>query len=222
MRKNISWLLVIFYLVIISQLNFSQETVNSPVGFSRKKLDDINISVLVPDGWYFKKQETKEMKSYFIAEEDISNGGRYETGMSIHSFPSQNSESFWKAVSEFNEKSGKTGEIVSSKIYLVEPDEYNLKKAQSFIELGSMHLFVGSKQKINIYQRLSKIKNPDSSITKSCSYLIYKYDTKTVYLIIFESPEAKWLKAVETGKVMSKIILHDKDQKGHFQLPPLL
>jgi len=61
----------------------NKEKMQVPSGYSLRMLDDINGSVLIPDGWYYSREIRSNFVGYFISKQEIKGGGIYTTGLSI-------------------------------------------------------------------------------------------------------------------------------------------
>ena len=56
----------------------------APDGFSWKSIESVKASFLTPTGWHFREEDHDGARAFFITQEEIVDGGQYETGLSVN------------------------------------------------------------------------------------------------------------------------------------------
>jgi hypothetical protein len=184
MRKATYRFCFFFLLLVLAQAVLSQELPTPPSGCSWKKLEDIKGAALIPNGWHFKKEKSKGILAYFITQEDIDKKGRYETGLTIQVFrpPQPN-----------------TAEEVAQAVIGMHAE----KKELILTWKPTMGVYIG-------YGWQAKGQSADGSMTRTNGLILSNTQTKTFYLILFESSEAKWEEAWKIGeKITQQIAFND-------------
>ena len=57
-----------------------------PSGFTWQEIPELKAAFLRPNGWFFKREESKGTLAYFITKENIEAGGEFQTGLTINVF----------------------------------------------------------------------------------------------------------------------------------------
>lgn len=59
-----------------------------PAGFEWKIITEEKIAVVIPDGWFFKKETREELKldGFYVTRENIDEVGRFSTGLTVFIF----------------------------------------------------------------------------------------------------------------------------------------
>lgn len=177
---------VILLLTITSATNSApqQAVPDPPEGFSWQVLEEIKAVELIPKGWFFKKESVKGTQAYFITKEDIDRDGKYETGLTIQAFrpPQPNTAEELAAI------------LIAS-----------YSKKQQLIKAWEIpgQIFKG-------WGYQARIKADDGTVTRVHGVIVSNEQTKTFYLIIFESSEAKWAEALKIGEKIQMIALNEK------------
>jgi hypothetical protein len=161
----------------------------APAGFAWRRLAEINGFVLMPQGWFVKREinrRTSPVIAYFVSQEDIDTAGSFQTGLSLNVLmPSQSEDA------EAHAKAVVAG-IVRR------PDLRVLRAAWDTL-VGRFHHYgcvVGMPSKdgpLVVEQRL-----------------IVNTITKTTYNVIFESPERDWKNASEKGAKLFELLSLDE------------
>ena len=155
----------------------------APDGFTWQEVPEIKAAVLKPQGWFFKREQQKDTLAYFITKENIDQSGEFKTGLTVNVFRKL-------------KKSKATDQAKSMIAHLV--DKYHVepfeRKAGSFYELGC------------------ELKDTDATGTIVMRELaVANEKTNTLYLFVFESPEAEWNTASKVGEqIMDKLALDDE------------
>lgn len=153
----------------------------APQGFDWKYLPESSLAVLAPNDWYFKSEQDKGTRSYFITQENIDKEGAFKTGMSIQVIHDNkiNAAQLAKGLGErvmADKKVTKRGE-------LTERAEGNL----TFYE----------------FQYEASYPTYDGTVH---NLIVANKATNTLYVIIFESPSIQWDEAWKIGQVMTEQI----------------
>ena len=159
----------------------------APAGFAWKKIDSVKASFLVPKGWFFKEDEPKDgTRAFFISQEDISTGGLFETGLTVNVFSLKKDKAQERALAHL--------------AALAQTPGNELQEAWEFQE-GVLKGVGG------------RIRRVDKDYAPLIMHVlaIGNSATNTLYVIMFESPEATWDKAWVKGEQMMKVFLLDDE-----------
>ncbi len=159
----------------------ARELPKPPDGFKRVMICGGKMSLLQPDGWYFKKVDYKtNAEGYFITKEKIEKKGVFETGLSLN------------IATNVKKQSGK------------KPSEYAAyylaKQARRGKELDVFSKELGPFQ--NIGGRYL-IKDEQGELIIHF-YLIANDKTGTLFIYMYEAPKEQWDEAWKVGEVMFK------------------
>lgn len=152
-----------------------------PAGFSWKECHDSESAFLIPDGWYFKQEETQDTEACFITKEEIKNGGIFHTGLTVN------------IVRNLPEK------------LKVQPSAYAnalidaLKKKYSVGKVNT----TGEGTPFYITSVPTYIQSPNGEKINTLQMFIANDSTGTIYIVSYESPEASW---EEDWKIGEKIL----------------
>ena len=143
-----------------------------PSGFAWQQAPEVNSALLKPDGWYFKQQEKQGIIGYFITKQDIDKVGHFETGLTVNVFP-------------------KLGPGLA------------VERGKALIDkVAAEHNQSGwSRQAGQLQEFGCEIRDTDAGGTVVMHALaVANTKTDTLYLFIFESPEAEWTSSWKIGK----------------------
>jgi predicted nucleotidyltransferase len=169
---------------VAGNASLQQELPAAPEGFSWQKLDEIRGAALLPKGWHFKKEQKKGTLAYFITREDIDKVGEYETGLTIQ---------------VFRQPQPNTAEELAGAIIGDYKEKKELLKAWK-TSAGIM----------NGWGYEARIKSPDGAVTMVHGVILSNPNTKTFYLMIFESSEAKWESALKIWEKLQMVAMNDQ------------
>lgn len=153
-----------------------------PPGFTWQEVPELKAAFLRPTGWFFKREEQKGTLAYFITEEDIAKNGEFQTGLTVNVFHLKKDPAVDRAKDMIDQLANqKHGEKWS-------------REFGPFREFGL------------------DCKDTDATGTAVIHYLtVANPKTNTLYLFIFESPEASWNEAWKFGKqIMDNLALDDE------------
>ena len=140
-----------------------------PDGYSLKELNDINGSVLIPDGWYFLRESKPGTIAYFITKEEIKNGGIFTTGLTINIH-----------MDAYRRISTAVEGLAMSDIKIC-ADKFNITRVWNF--LSGPLLGYGCSYNIN----------PEKGLYLKADHLsMASSKTGALYRVTFESPQADW------------------------------
>ena len=162
----------------------AQETSPAPEGYSWKKLDEIKASFLLPNGWHFKAERVDQTLAYFLSEEDIEAKGEFETGLTLNVSHAENAQK--KAAATLAMLAQAPGNQVQ--------DAWEMQTGV----LKGMGVRI---------RKTEKGSDPLIMVVLAIS----NSKTNALYLLIFESPEARWKKAWEKGEKMMKLFVLDDE-----------
>lgn len=154
---------------------------SAPSGFSWQEIPELKAALLRPQGWFFRREESKGTLAYFITKEDISKTGEFQTGLTVNVFHLKKDNAAVKAKSMIDSVAAKYHGEQWSKVVV------------PFVEFGCSY----------------KVADASGTIV-SQSLAIANPKTNTLYLFIFESPEADWDSAWKIGhQIMESLALDD-------------
>lgn len=173
---------ILFSVVLLwAAVAYAIDLPKPPAGFSWQEIPELQAAFLKPDGWFFKKEESNGTLAYFITKEDISKGGEFQTGLTVNVF-------------HFKKDSA-------------------TDHAQALIEqMSEQHHVTSAARKFGPFQEfVCDLKDTDASGTTVMHALtVANPKTNTMYLIIFESPEADWGPAWKIGEqIMNQLAIDD-------------
>jgi hypothetical protein len=146
-------------------------------GFKQQYISDLNINVLIPDGWFYKWVTNNSTKAFFITKEDIDTTGRFSTGLTVNvKYDVENVDETAKSFVSSMVNQNTTTKVLGKSIKIS-------NKANTKILYGA-----------SVEAKLPVNKNdPNPNPEKTLSYFaISDTQTKTLYLMIFESPRKDW------------------------------
>lgn len=145
-----------------------------PSGFEWKGVPELNLIVLIPNGWFFKSEDRKDLglEGFYITKENIDEVGRFSTGLTVYIYRDfkdhDEAESFAKTLLVNTSQLSTTKNIIGGW-------DYNANAA--------------------IFHHL-RIEGEFSNETENNKNKILHYISlahkNTVYLVIFESPMSEW------------------------------
>jgi hypothetical protein len=153
-----------------------------PPGFTWQEIPELKAAFLLPNGWFFKREENKGTLAYFLTKENIENNGQFQTGLTVNVFRLKKDNAVEKGKSFIDQLATK------------KRGEKWAKDVGPFKEFGCL------------------TKDADPSGTSVVQTLmVANPKTNTLYLFIFESPEANWDSAWKIGKqIMDSLAIDDE------------
>jgi len=134
-----------------------------PPGFTWQEIPELKAALLRPGGWFFKKEEQKGTLAYFITKEDISETGEFQTGLTVNVFHLKKDSAVDR------------GQNLIEQIAATKHGEKFSREVGPFKEYGCLY------------------KDTDATGTSVVHTLaVANPKTNTLYLFIFESPQASW------------------------------
>ncbi|WP_426058859.1 hypothetical protein [Hymenobacter sp. B1770] len=170
---------------------YNAELSTPPAGFAWQALPEIKGAMLMPEGWYFKPEGQKDANAYFLTQEEIVDGGEFQTGVSINVNRKLKAKSGRTAPDYAKAFSARTG---------IGPNLEVLEK-QATVD-GLFHKYM-------VRYRASPA---DADPKIICQLAIGNAKTDTLYILVFESPEKDWVEAWKLGDVMLKELVLDSRQ----------
>ena len=176
-------LIALLFVTVLFALPLSADDLpNPPAGFGWQKVPAIKASFLKPDGWFFREEVQKGTQAYFITKEDISKTGEFNTGLTLNVFHLK------------SDSAVERGKLLIDNM----ASKHNVK---------SWSHTVGPFQEFGC-----DLKDTDATGTTIMHALtVANPKTNTLYLFMFESPEADWPAAWKLGKpIMDTLALDDE------------
>jgi hypothetical protein len=160
---------------------FAIDLPGAPQGFTWQQMPELKAAVLKPDGWFFKREESKGTLAYFITREDLDQNGQFETGLTVNVFRLK------------KDSAVERGRLLIENMAATKNGKVWNRTVGTFQEFGS------------------QLKDTDASGSTIMQALaIANPKTNTLYLFIFESAAPKWDAAWQLGKqIMDNITLDD-------------
>ena len=162
----------------------AMELPGPPLGFSWREAPEIKAAFLMPNGWHFKRDAQGKTLAFFITQEAIDKEGRFNTGLTINVFR--------------NAKQGTAVEYAKAFIGRIAADKHAGEVwARQFGPLSSFGCrFKGATANGTPIVHMLMVANPK---------------TGTLYLFIFEAPDAHWNDAWAKGeKILDFLAVDDE------------
>lgn len=155
----------------------NQKASSIPEGFKQQYISDLNINVLIPDGWFYKYVIKNGTKAFFITKEDIDATGRFSTGLTVNiKYDVENVDETAKSFISSMVNKNTTTKVLGKGIKVI--NKANTKNIYGVLVEASLPVAKN---------------DPNPSPEKTLSYFsIADTQTKTLYLMIFESPRKDW------------------------------
>ncbi|MBF9236458.1 hypothetical protein I2I05_03525 [Hymenobacter sp. BT683] len=163
----------------------------APAGFHWQPLPEVKAAMLLPDGWYYKAELGKDTQAYFLTQEEIVEGGEFQTGLSLNVVQ--------KVQAKTNRKAADYARAFSARAGLAPTQEVLDRKEEA---LGPLRLF-------RVRYRAAPA---DASPKIICQWAIANTKTDTFYMMVFESPEKEWAEAWQLGETMVRELVLDSKQ----------
>ncbi|HEY4231421.1 MAG TPA: hypothetical protein VGO79_14730 [Thermoanaerobaculia bacterium] len=145
----------------------------APAGFAWKNVASIKAAFLLPDGWFFKEELRKDVRGIFLSKENIDQKGKFDTGLTINVF--KNKKDAPARARQYIAEQAQVGDVV------------NLWEAEN----GALKLYGA---------RLHITRDPPAFTEHVLA--IGNSKTDTLYILMFESPDATWDEAWKKGEVI--------------------
>jgi hypothetical protein len=159
----------------------------APVGFEWRHLAEINGFVLVPQGWFIKREINLHAFAYFVSRENIDAAGSFQTGLSVNvqAPPSKDADSEAYAKS-----------VVAAMT----------KRAEWQVLRPAWDTLVG---RFHHYGFVVRMPSKDGPLVVE-QRLIVNTATKTIYNVVSESPESDWKSASDIGAKIFELLSLDE------------
>ena len=179
MRKVVLSALVVAF---FAHALFAIELPKAPSGFTWQEVPEIKAAFLKPDGWFFKKENSKGTLAYFITKEDLTSNGEFATGLTINVF------------------------------HFKQDSAVDHGKALIDQMATQHHVKTWSRAFGPFQEYGCELKDTDASGTIMMHALtVANPKTNTLYLFIFESPAADWDAAWKLGQqIMDTLAIDDQ------------
>lgn len=162
----------------------AQDAPAAPDGFSWKRIESVKASFLMPDGWFFREEQKDGTRAFFITQEKIEEGGEFETGLTVNVQTLKRDKAPERAL-QVIAAMAEGHEILES-----------WKRGEGPLESFGARIRIVEKGRPALINHLLAIGNRR---------------TNTLYILFFESPEAKWPEAWKKGEVMLREFLLDDE-----------
>ena len=162
----------------------AMELPQAPTGFSWREVPEIKAAFLMPNGWHFKRQAQGNTLAFFITQEDIDKEGRFNTGLTVNVLQKV--------------KPGTAVEYAKTFIGRMATDKHAGEVWTR--QFGPLHGFG------------CRFKDTNATGTPIVHMLmVANPKTGTLYLFIFEAPDADWPAARAKGeKIMNSLAVDDE------------
>lgn len=148
--------------------NENKSELKTVSGFITQKLVEINGSVLMPNGWYFRHEEKTGVQSYYVSKEQIlKEEDQFKTGLTLTRI-------------EPNMQSGATA-VDTAKIVIA--------KLKSTAKTATTSEEVSGDFKVYVINKL--MEDPDYDY-RMLTKVFANTKTNMVYVVTFESPDTNW------------------------------
>jgi len=161
---------------------FAVDLPKAAQGFTWQEIPELKVALLKPDGWFFKREESKGTLAYFITREDLGQTSEFETGLTVNVFHLK------------KDLAAERGRLLIENMAAEKHGKVWNRAVGSFQEFGS---------------QLQDTDASGSTIMQALAFANPK--TNTLYLFIFESPAANWDSAWQLGKQIMDNLTIDGD-----------
>ena len=163
------------------------EMPDPPEGFTWQILPEIKAAFLLPNGWHYRAEDRSGTQAYFLTQQDIATDGAFTTGLSINAVKDLPERANMSAVQYAEAHAGLVPEMPGAEV----------QRTWGGVQ-GPLHSF-------GVRYRSSR---PDGSAVVLHQVNVGNEETGTLYVLLFEAPEAEWETAWESGeRVMSFYML---------------
>ncbi|MBI4391999.1 MAG: hypothetical protein HY575_08930 [candidate division NC10 bacterium] len=158
----------------------------APRGYSWKRLEEVRATFLIPDGWHFKHEQKGNTLAYFITQENIASQGRFETGLTLNVIRGLGAGRAHETARQF----------IASLASQNEP-------------LQTWETGTGVLKGYGCEVRVRASGHRPAIVIHGLA--IANTRTDTLYLVLFEGPEASWQLAWEKGRVILEAFALDDE-----------
>ena len=152
---------------------------NVPDGFSVQKISGFPLAVLIPEDWYFLREQSQGVDAFFVTRESIETHGRFSTGLTVNiiqqDLASIDVDATASGYIEAQASAETTTEVILSE--QVKSDD------------GSLHLYFVIVEATLPVDPSDPVPSPDKTILYQA---IADLKTGLIYLMIFEAPREAW------------------------------
>jgi len=154
-----------------------------PEGFRWKQVASVKAAFLMPEGWFFQEERKGDIRAFFISKENIAKGGEFATGLTV------------------NVVKLKEGSVLERARTVI----------AQYAQLGEVQkLWEEENGALQLYgARIHVTKDPP--LFTEHLLAIGNTRTNTLYIVLFESPDASWDEAWKKGEVMLGNFLLDDE-----------
>lgn len=155
-------------------------------GFHVERLEPIQASIQIPDGWHFRSEQKNDTTAFFVTREPLDTAATFKIGLTIncvrhvtdkaHVKPSKYIDAFTR--------------LMDTKESITNPRTNN-------------------QGPFNMIWFDVDLPNEGRNATHVKYFLIANDTTDTMYIMLFEAPQSEWTEAYEKGVVMLKNIVLD-------------
>ena len=160
-----------------------------PAGFAWQVLPEEKAAFLLPDQWHYAEQEQSGTRGYFLTKQDIAASGSFTTGLSVNAVPDIPGKAGVSAPAYAEAFAGTVSELPGAEV----------QRQWSGVQ-GPLHFF-------GVRYRSLK---PDGSAAVLHQVTVGNEQTGTLYVILFEAPEAEWESAWAKGEPMMTMFVLDQ------------
>lgn len=186
---NLRQALTAFALLSIPYLSIALELPTPPAGFSWREAPLVKAAFLVPDGWHFRAAQQGSTNGYFITKEDIGIAGSFTTGTSIN------------VIRGIPEKAGLDPSRHAQEYIITAATEGQIQRKPWAHNMGPFRSF----------GVVTRHDDPEEGDYVTHHLAIGNDSTGTIYIVIFEAPEADWQSAWSVGEQILGRLYIDSD-----------
>lgn len=155
-----------------------------PPGFVWRTMDYAHGRIPVPQAWHWKAQQTPQSMNYFASVESIDTEGRFKTGMSIWVIRLDHGRDAADFGNRWVGELAKHGAVIDTSSNTTPPFQTSACRIRDTATTDRAPIII---------QNMA----------------IANTSTRTIYLIVFESPEATWDEAWRKGQTMLSGLILD-------------
>ncbi|MDQ2769932.1 MAG: hypothetical protein M3Y54_05460 [Bacteroidota bacterium] len=170
---------------------FDAKLATPPAGFVWQPLPASRAAALLPAGWHYRAEGTKDAPTYYLTQEPMGESGEFATGLSV--------QVLRRATAQTRQPAAQYAELLMLRTGFGR-DQKQLEKTASVA--GQWH-------KWTVRYRDAP---PDADPLMVFQIALANAKTDTLYLLTFESPEKEWVEAWALGEVMVRELVLDSRQ----------
>ena len=160
-----------------------------PAGFSWQVLPEEKGAFLLPDQWHYAERGQSGTRGYFLTEQDVAASGRFTTGLSINAVPDIPGKAGVSAPQYAEALAGAVSDVPGAEV---------------------QRRWDGVQGPLSFFGVRYRSVKPDGAAVVLHQVTVGNERTGTLYVLLFEAPEAEWESAWTKGEPMMSTFVLDQ------------